>query len=92
MVRKWREMLLQLVRRTAGGDEMDLIEIEAAVRGARDGKMAVMNGIERAAENGDAPGMLFGGGAVGLSGRQWGSGEDSVWILSDEAASKSSVE
>src|SRR6266404_6809642 len=33
-MRKWREVLFQLVRRAAGWNEMDFVKIEAAVRGA----------------------------------------------------------
>ena len=36
-VREGREVLLELVRRPAGGDEMDFVEIEAAVGSAGDG-------------------------------------------------------
>jgi len=69
-VRERREVLLQLVRRPARGNEVELIEIEASVGGAGHGKMAVVNGIERTAEKSDAARMMFGGGAVRLRGGQ----------------------
>src|SRR5713101_7928984 len=53
-----REMLLQLMRRPAGGNEMNFVEIEAVVGGARDSEMAVVDGIERAAKQGDAAGLM----------------------------------
>ena len=65
-MRKRSEVLLQLVRRAARGNEMDFIEIEAAVGGAGHGEMAVMDGVERAAEERDTARMVFCGGAVGL--------------------------
>ncbi len=65
-MREGREVLLQLVRRPAGGYEMHFVEIETAIGGARDGKMAVMNGVERTAKERDAARMMFGGGAVRL--------------------------
>ena len=57
-VRKRREMLLQFVRRAAGRNEMDFVEIEAAVGGARDSEMSVVDGVERAAKNGDTAGLV----------------------------------
>ncbi len=63
-------MLLELVRRPARGDEVELIEIEAPIGGACDGKMAVVNGIERTAEQSDATRVMFCGGAVRLRGGQ----------------------
>jgi hypothetical protein len=33
-VRKWRKVLLEFVRWTTGGDEVDFVEIEAAIGGA----------------------------------------------------------
>ena len=45
-VRKRSEVLLQLVRRPARGNEVELVEIEAPVGGAGDGKMAIVDGIE----------------------------------------------
>src|SRR5580704_13736889 len=52
-VRERREVLLQLVRRSARCDEMQLVEIEAPVGGARDGEMPVVDGVERTAKNRD---------------------------------------
>jgi len=69
-VRKWREVLLKFVRRSAGWDEMNFVEIEAAVGGAGDGEMAVVDGIERAAKKRDTARMMLSGGAVRLSGGQ----------------------
>ena len=69
-VRERREVLLQFVRRPACRNEMELVEIEAPVSGARHGKMAIMNGVERTAKNRDAARMMFCGGAVRLRGGQ----------------------
>jgi hypothetical protein len=65
-MRERSKVLLQLVRRPAGGDEMDFVEIETAVGGARDGKMAVVDGIEGAAKERDTARVMFSGGAVRL--------------------------
>src|SRR5258708_31505503 len=62
-VRKWREVLLQLVRGTARRDKVELVEIKAPVSGTSNGKMAVVDGIEGTAKNRDAPRMMFCGGA-----------------------------
>jgi hypothetical protein len=68
---KWGEVLFQFVRRAAGGDEMDLVEVEASVCSARDGQVTIVNRIERSAEKTDAAGVMLGGGAVvGLRGGQ----------------------
>ena len=72
-MRKRSEMLLELVWRTTGGNEMDFVEIEAAVCSAGDSKMAVVDGIERAAKERDAARMMSCGGAVRLCGGQRGS-------------------
>src|SRR5216684_4308211 len=69
-VRERREVLLQIVRRTARRDEVNLVKIEAPVGGARGGKMAVVDGVERTAENRNAARMMFCGGAVRLRGGQ----------------------
>src|ERR1700676_1171769 len=45
-VRKRREMLFQLVRRTAGRNEMNFVEIKAAVGRARDSQVAVMDRVK----------------------------------------------
>ena len=59
-MRKRREMLLQLVRRSAGRNEMNFVEIKTPVGGACDRQMSIMNRVERAAKNRDATGMVFG--------------------------------
>jgi hypothetical protein len=41
------------VRRVSRGNEMDFVEMKPALRGARDGKVANVDGIERAAEERD---------------------------------------
>jgi len=41
------------VRRTARGNEMNFVQMKAALCGARHGQMADVNGIERAAEKRD---------------------------------------
>jgi len=64
-MRERRGVLLELVRRTAGNDEVNLVEMKAALRGASHRKMAGVNGIERAAVEGDvarARGSAMGGG------------------------------
>jgi hypothetical protein len=53
---------------------MNFVKIEAPVCRASNGQMAVVNGIERAAENSDATWMMFCSGAVGLRGGQCFSG------------------
>ena len=70
-MRKRSEVLLEFVRRPAGGNEMDFVEIETAVGGSRNRKMAVVYGIERAAKERDTARMMFSGGAVRLRGGQW---------------------
>ena len=69
-VREGREVLLQFVRRTARRDEMNFVEIEAAVGGTRDGDVAIMDWIERTAKKRDTAGMVLSGCAVRLSGGQ----------------------
>jgi len=65
-MRKRRKMLLQLVGRAARGDEVEFVEIEAPVSGARDGKMAVVDRIEGTAKNRNTARLMFCGGAVRL--------------------------
>jgi len=65
-VRERREVLLELVRGTARGDEVEFVEIEAPVGSAGDGKMAVVDGIEGTAENRNTARMMFCSGAVRL--------------------------
>src|SRR5207248_9709968 len=70
-VGKWREMLLQFVRRTAGRDEMNFIEIKAAIRGACNRQMSIVDGIERAAKQREAARVMFCcSAALGLRGSQ----------------------
>ena len=69
-MREWREMLFELVRGAAGGDEMNFVKIETAVRGARDSEMSIVNWIERAAKYSDAARLMFCCSAVGLRGGQ----------------------
>ena len=77
-VRKGSEVLLQLMGRPAGRDEMDFIEIEAPVRSAREAQMTAMNGIERAAEESNAARLMFCGGAMRLGYGQCASPESTV--------------
>src|SRR6266446_4867701 len=65
-VREGREVLLELVRRPAGGDEMDFVEIKTAVGSAGDRQVAVVNGIKGTAKERDAARMMLGGGTVRL--------------------------
>ena len=69
-VRERREMLLEFVRRAARRDEMDFVEVEAAVSSSRDGEMAVVDWVKGTAKQRDAAGMKFCGSAVYLSGGQ----------------------
>jgi len=69
-VRERRKVLLQLVRRPAGRNEVEFVEIEAPVGGAGDGKMSVVDGVKGTAKNRDAARMMFCGGAVRLRGGQ----------------------
>jgi len=65
-VRERSKVLLEFVRRTAGGNEMDFVEIKTAIGGAGHGEMAVVNRVERAAKECNAARMMFCGGAVRL--------------------------
>ena len=58
-VRERSEVLLELVRRTAGGNEMDFIEIKSAVGGPGDGEVAVVNRVERTAKKCDTARVMF---------------------------------
>ena len=62
--------MLELVRRTAGRNEVNFVKIKTAVSSAGDGEMAVVNRVERAAKKCDAARMMFCGGAVRLRGGQ----------------------
>ncbi len=74
-MRKRGQVLLELVRRPARGDEVQFVEIESPVGCAGHGNMAAVNGIERAAKKRDAARMVFDGGAVRLRYRQCASQE-----------------
>jgi hypothetical protein len=63
-------MLLELVRRAACRDEMNLVEIETAVGGAGHGKMAAVNRIKGPAEERNTARMMLSGGAMRLRCRQ----------------------
>ena len=82
-MRKWSQVLLQLVRRPAGRHEMNLIEIESPVGGARHGEMAVVNRVERSAKQRDAARMMFCGGALRLRGGQYASQGPCLYFLTD---------
>lgn len=69
-VRKRREMLFEFMRRPACWDEMNFVEVETAVGGARYGEVAIVNRVERAAKKRDAARMVFCGSAVRLGGGQ----------------------
>ena len=45
-MREGSKVLLEFVRRTASGNEMDFVEIKTAVSSAGDGEMAVVNRVE----------------------------------------------
>jgi len=91
-MRKRRKVLLEFVRGTAGRNEMNFVEIEAAIGGASDGEVAIVDGIERAAKERDAARMMSCGGAVGLSGGQCVSEEDACSLFCCGSCSKSSAE
>ena len=71
-------MLFELVRRPARRNEMNFVEIETAVGGAGNGKMAIVNRVERTAEQRDATRMMLCGGAMRLRGGQCASREVTV--------------
>ncbi len=54
-VREGQKLAAGFVRRVGAGNEIDVIEREAPDGRARDSKMTQVNGIESAAEKGDAP-------------------------------------
>jgi hypothetical protein len=64
------------VRRATCRDEMDFIEIEAAVGGAGHGEVAIVNGVERAAEQRDTTRVMLCGSAMRLRGGQCASQEE----------------
>ncbi len=53
-IRVGRHAAAMLVRRAARGNEMNFVEMKAALGGARHGQVADVNGIERAAKKRDA--------------------------------------
>ena len=65
-VRNGSKVLLQLMRRPAGRDEMHFVKINAPVGGARHDEVTTVNGIKRTAKERDAARMMFCGGAVRL--------------------------
>ena len=77
-VREGSQVLFQLVRRAASGDEMNFVEIEAAVSGAGHGQVAVVDGIEGTAEQRDTTRMMFCGSAMRLRCGQCASQEEPV--------------
>ena len=89
---KWREVLLEFVRRSAGRNEVNFVEIETAICGARDGKVAVVYGIEGTAKDCDAAGMMSCGGAVRLGDSQCVSVDGDCSLFSCGSCSKSSEE
>lgn len=83
-VRKGSEVLFELVRRAARGDEMNFVEIEASVGGAGHGEVAVVNWVEGTAEQRDTTRVMFCGGAMRLRCGQCASeGEDDVNFLTN---------
>jgi hypothetical protein len=65
-VREWRQVLLEFVRWPACRNEMDFVEIEAAVSGAGHGEVAIVYGIEGAAKQRDTTREMLCGGAMRL--------------------------
>jgi len=47
------------MRRTAGGNEVNFIKVESAVRGAPDRQVSVVNRVEGAAKKSDAAGLVL---------------------------------
>ena len=78
------QVLFQFVRRPAGRDEMNFVEIEAAVGGASHGEVAIVNRIEGAAEKRDTARVMLCGGAMRLRGGQYASQEETVIQYSHE--------
>src|SRR5271154_5369193 len=63
-VGKGGEVLFELVGRPACRNEMDFVEIEAAVRGTGYGKVAIVNRVKRTAKQRDATRVMLCGGAM----------------------------
>jgi hypothetical protein len=77
-VGKGGEVLFEFVGRPACWDEMNFVEIETAVGGTGYGEMAIVNRVERAAEQRDATRVMLCGGAMRLGGGQCASREVTV--------------
>lgn len=75
-MREWGQVLFEFVGRAACGNEMDFVEIEAAVGGASDGEVAIVNRIEGAAEQRDATRVMLCGDAMRLRCGQCASEEE----------------
>jgi len=69
-MRERRQVLFELVRRSACRDEMNLIEVKAAVSGAGHCEVAAVNRVEGSAKERDTARMMLSGGAMRLRGRQ----------------------
>jgi hypothetical protein len=55
---KRREVLLQFMWRAAGGNEMDFVEIETPISCACHCKMSIVDGVEGAAKQRNAAGLM----------------------------------
>jgi hypothetical protein len=77
-VRERSEVLLELVRRPASGNEMNFVEIEAAVGSARYGEVAIVNRVKGAAEQRDTTRVMLCGSAMRLRGGQCASQKEPV--------------
>ena len=75
-VRERSEVLLEFVRRPASGNEMDFVEVEAAVGSAGHGEVAIVNRVEGAAEERDTTRVVLCGGAMRLRSGQYASEEE----------------
>ena len=75
-VREGSQVLLELVRGPARWNEMNFVEIEAAVGSAGHGKVTVMNRVKGAAEQGDTARVMLCGGAMRLRDGQCASQEE----------------
>src|SRR3954463_11764871 len=81
---KRRQVLLQLVRWAARRYKVNLVEIEAAIRGSSDGEGAIVNRVERSAKQRDAARMEFCGGALRLRCGQYAS-QDELLLFSHKS-------
>jgi len=57
-MRKWREVLFHLCGGRLAGTKWISSKLKRRVRGARDGEMSVVNGIEGAAKQSNAAGLM----------------------------------